>query len=232
MDEEDGWRSVGVKTPGGWKKVLKRVCLALFTLFCLGVAFIAWTNVAAVLAGAGKLHDDTDRLSGDGVMLVFGCDDRIDGRENLYFRYRIDAAAEVWKAGKARCVIVSGDNRTKYYNEPERMRRALIKKGVPADKIVCDYAGLRTLDSVVRAKEVFGVEKVVFISQRFQNERAAYLAKANGMEYVGFNAKDVEGQGGMKTRLREIGARVKMWLDVKVLGTRPRHLGERVALPE
>ena len=135
-------------------------------------------------------------------------------------------------AGKARCVIVSGDNRTKYYNEPERMRKALIKKGVPADKIICDYAGLRTLDSVVRAKEVFGVEKVVFISQRFQNERASYLAKANGMEYTGFNAKDVEGKGGLKTRLREVAARIKMWLDVKVLGTRPKHLGEKVPLPE
>lgn len=222
-----------MKTPGRGKRVLKRAGLILFTLLCLGIVFIAWTNVAAVLAGAGKLFDDPERLPGDGVMLVFGCDDRIDGRENLYFRYRIDAAAEVWKAGKARCVIVSGDNRTKYYNEPERMRRALIEKGVPGEKIICDFAGLRTLDSVVRAKEIFGVEKIVFISQRFQNERAAYLARANGIEeYAGFNAKDVEGQGGMKTRLREVGARVKMWLDVKVLGTRPRHLGEKVPLPE
>jgi SanA protein len=232
MDEEDRGRSSGVKTPGRGKRILKRTGLVLFTLVCLGITFIAWTNVVAVLAGAGKLHDDPKRLPDDGVMLVFGCDDRIDGRENLYFRYRIDAAAEVWNAGKARCVIVSGDNRTKYYNEPERMRRALIKKGVPGDKIICDYAGLRTLDSVVRAKEVFGVEKVVFVSQRFQNERAAYLAKANGMDYTGFNAKDVEGQGGVKTRLREIGARVKMWLDVRILDTRPRHLGEKVPLPE
>lgn len=221
-----------MKSPGRWKRFFRRTGLLLFTLVGLGAAFVAWTNVAAVVAGAGKVHDDVERLPGDGVMLVFGCDDQIDGRENLYFRYRIDAAAEVWKAGKARCVIVSGDNRTKYYNEPERMRRALIKKGVPADKIICDYAGLRTLDSVVRAKEIFGVEKVVFISQRFQNERASYLAKANGMDYTGFNAKDVEGKGGLKTRLREVGARVKMWLDVKVLGTRPKHLGEKVPLPE
>ncbi|MGB6219779.1 SanA/YdcF family protein [Haloferula sp.] len=222
-----------MKTPGRGKKFLKRLALTLFTLVCLGVAFIVWANVAAVLAGAGKLYDDPSRLPDGGVMLVFGCDDRIDGRENLYFRYRIDAAAEVWKAGKARCVIVSGDNRTKYYNEPKRMRQALIEKGIPADKIICDYAGLRTLDSVVRAKEIFGVENVIFISQRFQNERASYLAKAKGFEsYSGFNAKDVEGQGGLKTRLREIGARVKMWLDVRVLDTQPRHFGEKVPLPE
>jgi SanA protein len=232
MDEEDGGRHIDVKTLGRWKRFFRRTGLLLFTLVGLSAAFVVWTNVAAVVAGAGKVHDDVERLPSDGVMLVFGCDDEIDGRENLYFRYRIDAAAEVWKAGKARCVIVSGDNQTKYYNEPQRMRKALIEKGVPADKIICDYAGLRTLDSVVRAKEVFGVEKVVFISQRFQNERASYLAKANGMEYTGFNAKDVEGKGGLKTRLREVGARVKMWLDVKVLGTRPKHLGEKVPLPE
>ena len=128
-------------------------------------------------------------------------------------------------------LIVSGDNRTKYYNEPERMRRALVAEGVPDDRIVGDFAGLRTLDSVVRAREIFGVEKVTFVSQRFQNERAAYLAKANGLDFVGYNARDVSGQGGLKTKLREIGARVKMWLDVRVLRTRPRHLGERETLP-
>ena len=84
----------------------------------------------------------------------------------------------------------------------------------------------------MRAKEVFGLGEVTLISQQFQNERAAYLAKANGMVVDGFNARDVAGHGGLKTKVREIGARVKMWLDVRVLGTRPRHLGERVELPE
>ena len=233
MDEKDSWRATGVSKPERGKKILKRGGLVLFTVFAIGVAFVVWANVSAVLAGAGKLFNDPERLPEDGVMLVFGCDDRIDGRENLYFRYRIDAAADVWKAGKVRCVIVSGDNRTKYYNEPERMRQALIEKGVPADKIVCDYAGLRTLDSVVRAKEIFGVKNVVFISQQFQNERAAYLAEAAGFEsYTGYNAQDVEGKGGLKTRLREVAARVMMWLDVRILGTRPKHLGDKVALPE
>ncbi|MGB1129699.1 MAG: SanA/YdcF family protein, partial [Haloferula sp.] len=145
--------------------------------------------------------------------------------------YRIDAAVDLWEAGKLKCIIVSGDNRTKYYNEPRKMRRALIEKGVPGELVVCDYAGLRTLDSVVRAKEIFGVEEVTFITQKFQNERAAYLAKANELDFVGFNAKDVAGQGGFKTKLREVGARVKMWLDVRILGTRPRHLGKQETLP-
>ena len=215
----------------GWRKWLMRLLIGggLLLLLCLGC--LLWSNLAAVRAGEGRLHVGVAAVRGGGVGLVFGCDDLVDGRENLFFRYRIDAAAELWHAGKLSCVIVSGDNRTKHYNEPERMKRALVAAGVPAEKIVCDYAGLRTLDSVVRAKEIFGVEDVVFISQRFQNERAAYLAEAHGMRFAGFNARDVDGNGGMKVRMREILARVKMWLDVQVLQTRPKHLGEPETLP-
>ncbi len=112
------------------------------------------------------------------------------------------------------------------------MKAALVAEGVPKNRIVCDYAGLRTLDSVVRAKEIFGADRVLVISQRFQNERAIYLAKAHDMEAYGFNAEDVELQAGFKTRLREVGARVKMWLDVNFLDTRPKYLGEKVKMPE
>ncbi|MGE9270294.1 MAG: SanA/YdcF family protein [Verrucomicrobiales bacterium] len=228
MDEKRG-RTLG-KTVGK-KKKWRRVFLGSTGLFVFFALWVAWANVAAVLAGSGRLFDSVAEVPGGRVGLVFGCDDRIEGRENLYFRYRIDAATKLWREGKLQCIIVSGDNRTKYYNEPERMRRALIAEGVPGHLVACDYAGLRTLDSVVRAKRVFGVEQVTFISQRFQNERAAYLAKANDLDFVGFNAQDVEGQGGVKTKFREVGARVKMWLDVWILDTQPKHLGEREFLP-
>ena len=219
------------KQVGKRKRWWKVVLIALVGIGGAAFGFVAWTNLAAVHAAKGRLYENPGEVPGGRVGLVFGCDDRIDGRENLYFKYRIEAAAELWKAGKLACVIVSGDNRTKFYNEPETMKRALADHGVPAEKIVCDYAGLRTLDSVVRAAEVFGVEEVTFVSQKFQNERAAYLAKAQGMDYVGFNAEDVAGQSGLRVRLREVAARVKMWLDVRVLGTEPRHLGEKEALP-
>ena len=197
------------------------------------VGFVAWANFAAVHAGHGKLYDDVSKVPAGKVALVFGTDDRVKGgRENLYFRYRIDAAEALWKAGKIRLILVSGDNSEKYYNEPEKMKKALIKRGVPKDRIICDYAGLRTLDSVVRAKEIFGLNDMVFVSQRFHNERAAYLAKANGISYCGFNARDVVTRGGLKTKLREVAARVNMWLDVRVLGTKPKHLGDKITLPE
>ena len=211
---------------------IKRLILAGLLLFLLGVGFILYTNLAPVWASRGRLFAETKNLPPAKIGLVFGTSDSYRGRENRYFRYRIDAAVKVWNAGKVETLIVSGDNRSKYYNEPEKMKSALIEEGVPKDRIVCDYAGLRTFDSVVRAKEIFGADTILVISQRFQNERAIYLAQANGMKAYGFNAEDVEIKAGFKTKLREVGARVKMWMDVNLLDTQPRHLGDKVEMPE
>ncbi|MEO8617455.1 MAG: ElyC/SanA/YdcF family protein [Luteolibacter sp.] len=211
---------------------LRRFVRALFLLGILLCAVVAYANVTAIWASRGRLFDDVSAVPQTKVGLVFGTTDRVNGNENPYFRYRIDAAVRVWKEGKLKTLIVSGDNRSRYYNEPEKMKQDLVERGIPANRIVCDYAGLRTFDSVVRAKEIFGVNSILFISQRFQNERAIYLAKANGMQACGFNAQDVENYVGMKTKLREIGARVKMWLDVNFLATRPAHMGEKIALPD
>lgn len=208
-----------------------RLIWTFFLIVILFCAVVAYANVTAIWASRGRLFDDVSAVPQTKVGLVFGTTDRVNGNENPYFRYRIDAAVRVWKEGKLKTLIVSGDNRSRFYNEPEKMKQDLVERGIPANRIVCDYAGLRTFDSVVRAKEIFGVNSILFISQRFQNERAIYLAKANGMQACGFNAQDVESHVGMKTKIREVGARVKMWLDVNFLATRPIHLGEKIALP-
>lgn len=220
------------KLKSRWLLWLKRIALTGLGGLLLGLALIAYAYYTASWASRGNLYDDVTKLPAAKVGLVFGTSDRYKGRENKYFRYRIDAAVEVWNAGKVETLIVSGDNRSQYYNEPEKMKMALMEEGVPGDRIVCDYAGLRTLDSVVRAKEIFGANTVLVISQQFQNERAIYLAQANGMKAYGFNAQDVQFEAGFKTKVREIGARVKMWLDVNFLDTKPTHLGDKVELPE
>jgi SanA protein len=190
-----------------------------------------WTNLAAELAGSGRLYDDVEAVPGGRVGIVFGTSPWIGDRDNLYFRYRIEAAAELWKAGKLRCIIVSGDNGRHSYNEPKYMIEALVEAGVPGDRIQDDCAGFRTLATVYRSQRVFEADRVTFISQRFQNERAAYLAKSRGIDFVGYNARDVEGHGGLKTKVREIAARVKMWLDVNVLHTEARFYGDPIKLP-
>lgn len=210
----------------------KRFFLLLTLLLLAFFAAVWFANYSATSAGKSVLYDDVDALPHRRAGLVFGCSEKLGSRDNLYFKYRIEAAAELWRAGKVDCLIVSGDNREKNYNEPVAMRKALVRAGVPFEKIACDYAGLRTLDSVVRAKKIFGLTELTLVSQRFQNERAAYIAQANGMDVVGYNAKDVKGYAARKTEDREVLARVKMWIDVNVTDQQPKHLGERVPLPE
>lgn len=223
-----------VKKPRGHWLVrwFKRLLILVFIIITGFFFFVWYANHAATRAGEGILFDDIADVPHRKAGLVFGCSEKLGERDNLYFKYRITAAAELWKAGKVDFLIVSGDNREKYYNEPVAMRKALVKAGVPFDKIVCDYAGLRTLDSVVRAKKIFGLTELTFVSQKFQNERAAYIAQANDMDVVGYNAQDVKGYAARKTEDREVLARVKMWLDVNITDKQPRHLGDPEPVPE
>ena len=214
------------------RRWLKRLWRMILVLGVVSIGVIAYANITAVWASRGRLFDVAQDVPKTRVGLVLGTTARINGMENLYFRYRIDATEQLWKAGKLKTIIVSGGKDGKYYNEPAKMQQALIERGIPAERIVCDYDGLRTLDSVVRAKEIFGLHSIVFISQRFQNERAIYLAKANGIDAYGFNARDVVTHAGIKTKVREVGARVLMWLDVHLLSTRPHHLGAKIKLPD
>ncbi len=228
-DEEGAKKKAKVRWGVRW---LKRFLILL--LLITGVFFfvIWYANYVASQAGKGILYDDVAKIPHRSAGLVFGCSEKLGQRENLYFKYRIEAAAKLWHAGKVDFLIVSGDNREKYYNEPVAMRNALVKAGVPLNKIVCDYAGLRTLDSVVRAKKIFGLNEVTFVSQQFQNERAAYIAKAHGMDVLGYNAQDVEGYAARKTEDREVLARVKMWIDINITNQQPKHLGDPEEIPE
>ena len=153
--------------------------------------------------------------------LLLGTSTMIGKWLNGYFAGRIEAAAALYHAGKVKKIIVSGDNRRHGYNEPEDMKQALMEKGVPENDILPDYAGFRTLDSVVRARSVFGANSFIVVSQRFHCRRAIYLAEKNGLRAIGFEAEDV----GMKWRyrryVREALACCAAWLDVHVLNTKP-----------
>jgi SanA protein len=184
------------------------------------------TNVAA-----GRCLDDVNAIPNAPAALVLGASPKLaDGRANLFFLPRLEAAATLYKTGKVKVLIVSGDNGSPQYDEPTEMKRVLMQLGIPDKKIVCDYAGFRTLDSVVRAKEIFGQSRLIVVSQRFHNQRAVYLAKAFGIDAWGFNAQDVPVVLSWKTFLREKLACVKAVLDVNLLRTKPKYLGEKVLL--
>jgi SanA protein len=195
---------------------------------------VVWLGVEAarISREAGRLcYSRSEDVPAVEVGLLLGCSPRLgDGSANPYFVHRVEAARVLFQSGKIKYLLVSGDNGRRDYDEPTAIRDALVEKGVPPGQITLDYAGFRTLDSVVRAREVFGVSRLIVISQRFQNERAIYLARANGIEAFGFDAVDVGGIHGVKTRAREVLARLRAVVDVRVLRTRPRYLGPRLSL--
>ncbi len=167
------------------------------------------------------------------VGLVLGCSRYLsDGRENLFFQYRIAKAVELYQSGKVDYLLVSGDNSRVDYDEPTEMMEALAEHGVPGERVVRDYAGFSTLDSIVRAKEVFGQEKLIVVSQEFHVRRAICIGKSRGVEVLGVVARDVSGHDGTTTRIREYLARVKMVLDLYVLHRGPKFLGDAVIIGE
>lgn len=176
------------------------------------------------------IYTNINELPKNKVGLLLGTSKYMSkGGINLYYAYRIDAAIALFKAGKIEFILISGDNSHISYNEPDTFKRDLVKRGIPEDKIILDYAGFRTLDSVVRAKKVFGQNSITIISQKFHNERAIYLAENYGINAVAFNAKDVGRRYGLKTNAREYLARAKASIDV-IFNVQPKFLGEKIKI--
>jgi SanA protein len=202
----------------------------LLLLVAIPVLLIVVSNYAIESYAEDKTYDDVSTIQKNKVGLVLGTSKTLqNGRINLYFKYRIEATVALYKAGKIDFVLVSGDNSTTSYDEPTDFKNELMKRGIPEHKIFLDYAGFRTLDSVIRAKEIFGQEKITIISQEFHNERAIYLAGKNDIEAIGFNATDVSRRYGMKVQIREYLARTKVFLDI-LFGVKPKFLGDKIEI--
>lgn len=138
------------------------------------------------------LYADLDRVPHNRVGLVLGTGPTtVRGRPNPYFVGRIQAAARLYQAGKVDYLLVSGDNSSRYYDEPSAMRDALITHGVPTERIYHDYAGLRNLDPVVVPRKFLGSSVSPSFLKQFHNQRAVFIARERGLEAIGFNAPDV-----------------------------------------
>lgn len=214
---------------------MKRILKNIFTIFLLllvaGIVFIAWANYSIKKESEPFVSYNIADVPTAKTALLLGTGKTLsNGMPNAYFYNRIKAAVDLYKNGKVQYIIVSGDNSTKDYNEPEDMQLALAQQGVPQEKIILDHAGFRTLDSVVRAKEIFGQSKLIIISQKFHNERAVFLAQKNGMQAFGYNAEDVNKYAGLKTNLREYLAKAKVYGDL-IFGVQPKFGGEKIAIP-
>ena len=204
----------------------------------LGIGAIA--IVAAVLvslsiiekSSANRVSDNANALPHKRAGLLLGCSPvRNNGAPNLYFQNRVAAAVKLFNTGKIDYLLVSGDNHAAHYDEPTAMKDSLVANGIPENRIVLDYAGFSTLDSVVRAGKVFGLSELCVITQRDHAMRALYIAQKNGIDAVAFAATDVETmRGGLRTKIRESLARVSTLLDVHVFGRKPRFLGPEITI--
>src|SRR5690554_383800 len=208
----------------------KRLIYGLGFLFSTVLLLLIFSNYTISETAKNKTFSSTTHIKKNRVGLLLGTAKYYKtGGINLYFQYRIDAAVHLYKNNKIDYILVSGDNSSVYYNEPITFKKELIKRGIPAEVIYLDYAGFRTLDSVIRAKEIFGQEEITIISQQFQNERAIYIAENKGIKAIGFNAKDMEGTNGLKVKFREYFARTKAFMDI-VFNVQPRFYGEKVPI--
>lgn len=208
---------------------MKKIWLKRIIGACLGFALILlillfYANQRIISSSQGKIYADVHKIPANDFGLVLGTSKYLGRYLNPYFKRRIEAAAELYHEGKVKHLVVSGDNSSDGYNEPEDMKRMLMEKGVPSDAITCDYAGLRTFDSMIRMKEIFGCSKFTIISQQFHNERALYIAECNALDCIAFNAKEV--YRGPKSLLREYFARLNAVLD-NWFGTQPKYLGKK-----
>jgi len=209
------------------KKHLKRFSLIIALLALV----IITTNIIVINSARENTYNSVKTIPKNNVGLILGANKYVsNGYINLYYKYRLEAAIELYKAKKVDYLIISGDNSRKDYDEPNMFKEDLIKNGIPEDKIYLDFAGFRTLDSVVRAKAIFGQENITIISQEFHNQRAIYLAKKHHINAVAYNAKNVSKRLRLKTNLREYLAKTKAVLDV-IFNKKPKFLGEKIRIP-
>jgi SanA protein len=227
-----------------WVKHSGHLCIALTSIMrkkiilygllffsAIAIVFIYFCNKSIKKAAEGKLYTDVDAIPFNKVGLLLGTSKHLsNGYPNLYYQYRIDAALKLYKNAKIKYIVVSGDNGREDYNEPEEMRHDLVTAGVDSSHIFLDYAGFRTFDSMVRLKKIFGQDSTTIISQPFHNERAIYIASREGIAAIGFNARDINADAGLKVQVREKFARVKVFLDY-MFGNEPKFLGEKVLIP-
>ena len=209
-------------------KHLLYIFLSLIAILTIGVIFC---NRAVIKTAEDKMYDDVSVIPYNRVGVLLGTNPKgRRGNPNPFYINRIEACVALYKERKIERILVSGDNSRTTYDEPTCIKEDLIAAGMPDSVIYLDYAGFRTYDSMVRAKEVFGLSSFTIISQPFHNERALYIATRKGLDVIAFNARDVQlRRWQIRMAVREWLARTKAVLDVYT-HKQPHFLGELITI--
>ncbi|MEZ9938017.1 vancomycin high temperature exclusion protein [Vibrio breoganii] len=173
----------------------------------------------------GRIHKEVESAPARDIALILGTSKYIGRTLNPYYTYRIDAAIELYKQQKVRGFLLSGDNAHRSYNEPWTMKRDLLRAGIPEELIFLDYAGFRTLDSIVRAKQIFNLNDFTIVTQTFHCDRALFIAHYYKADAICLGVPSPKPRSWFNVRVREVFARIKAMLDVYVMNTQPKFLG-------
>jgi len=210
------------------KRILFRVMI--LPLLVIGV-FILLCNLWVVLSTKSRVYDSIDEVKSNSIGLVLGTAKKVAPTSpNPHFEHRMAAATELFLQGKVKHLLVSGDGASIYYNEPRDMTAKLVSLKVPEEAISSDNSGYRTLDSIVRAKEIYGLDEVTIISDGFHVSRALFVARKLGLNAIAFSSEPVKLKYSLKARLREYLARVLVVLDLYIFDTQPDQLGDPVSI--
>lgn len=210
--------------------MVKRVIYGLVIILVLMVGTALGLDRWISLKTAPYVYDDLQSLPHRQVGVVLGTAKYYrTGVINQYYLYRMQGALNAYNSGKVNYLLLSGDNAQQSYNEPMTMRRDLIAAGVPAADIVLDYAGFRTLDSIVRTRKVFDTNDFIIITQRFHCERALFIALNLGIQAQCYAVPSPKNM--MNIRAREVGARLGALADLFIMKREPRFLGPLVPIP-
>ncbi len=206
-----------------------RILIAFAVALIVSVGLVVGADHVCQNAARHKIFHSVESVPPNDVGLVLGTGKLTRrGNPNLHFNQRINAAAALYHAGKVRFLLVSGDNHVAGYDEPSDMRDALMVAGVPSSAITCDYAGFRTLDSIARAKLVFGLTRCTIISEEFHCPRALWIAQRHALDAVAFAARDVDSRRwSWRVKAREHFARAWCALDLYVLHRGPKFPGPK-----
>ena len=184
-------------------------------------------NIWILVSTSDQIFKEDNFPPAQKVGLVLGTSRFIaTGVKNEFFEERMNAAAQLFERGIIVHILVSGDNRSIYYNEPRDMLNALKERGVPQSAITLDYAGLRTLDSIVRCEQIFGQTSFIIITQEFHLYRALFIANYYGLNSYGFFLKSSQLSVPIKVRIRELVARVLAVLDLYLWNKKPEIMDE------
>jgi SanA protein len=205
-------------------KRLRRILLVLSILAVIGIISLSAINFYVGSFKTGRLHTSIDQVPSEGpprVAIVFGASVYPNGALSPVLRDRVETAVDLYKAGKVRKLLMSGDNSAQHYDEPTAMKEAAVSLGVPERDIVMDFAGRRTYDTCYRAREIFAVQRAILVTQDFHQARALYLCSNMGIDSIGIAADRFHYLEENYWRFREFFSVISAWFEMNFVPFKP-----------